>query len=384
MAAGGAPWGWPEREAVTVTSMGYSCAPPGAPLPSTRPAHGPARESGVRDGALPILSPRPLLAASARALSERVAPRAKRVQRGQTGSDIPATARTANDKTRYSQTLQPGSDEYYAFYLNRRKGERKAQHAHRESTGNGWTHAEENNVVKPWLHEKELRRKNAQGIQQRQKDADKRLLEVLQGKARARDREEAKGLMMDLHRWIARMTARIENRATSNYLSDISKTMLRRDQLQLRSNIARLLQFTNVLSNGNRPVSHSLLEQLRKFHNEVQQADKVAATSHRGRREGLPPRAQLQDLATGTGPSSTYGKADAARWSGVASDSEALLGWRPVYETDGISVGIRTYRSLKGKIVEDNTGSEVELLLKVRRHYSAPLSRNPCQHSFSQ
>ena len=340
----------------------------------------------MRDGALPILSPRPPPAAAERALSERVAPRAKRVQRGRAGGDIPATARSANDKTRYSQSLQPGSDEYYAFYLNRRKGERQAQHAHRESTGNGWTHAEESNVVKPWLHEKELRRKNAQGIQQRKKDADKQLLDLLQGKARARDREEAKGLMMDLHRWIARMTARIENRATSNYLSDISKKMLRRDQLQLRSNIARLLQFTNVLSNGNRPVSHSLLEQLRKFHSEVQQADKVAAISHRGRREGLPPRAQVHDLGTGTGSSPMYCKVDTARWSGVASNSESLLGWRPVYETDGISVGIRTYRTLKGKLVEDNTGSEVELLFKVRRHCSVLVARsgNPFQHSCAQ
>ena len=58
--------------------------------------------------------------------------------------------------------------------------------------------------------------------------------------------------------------------------------------------------------------------------------------------------------------------ADTARSSGLADDSQSLMDWRPVYETDGISVGIRTYRSPKGKLVEDNTGSEVELLWKVR------------------
>lgn len=309
---------------------------------------------------LPVLSPRS--SASGRALSERALPQAKRVRQGRGGGSVSVTARTANDKTRYSQTLQPGSDEYYKFYLNRRKGERKAQH---ESVGNGWTHAEENDVVRPWLHEKELRRKNAEGLQQRQKDADKQLVQILQGKARARDREEAKALMIDLHRWIARITARIEQRATSNYLSDISKTALRRDQLQLRSSIARLLQFTNVLAKGNRSVNRNLLDQLRKFHSEVKQQDKIAATSHRGRREGLPQHAQLRDLATGRAPASMHARADTARSSGVANDSQPLMDWRPVYETDGISVGIRTYRTPKGKIVEENTVLEAELLWKV-------------------
>jgi hypothetical protein len=310
---------------------------------------------------LPVLSPRS--SESGRALSERAPSHAKRVRQGRVGGCVPVTARTANDKTRYSQTLQPGSDEYYAFYLNRRKGERHAQH---ESAGSGWTHTEEYDVVRPWLHEKELRRKNAQGVQQRQKNADKQLVQILQCKARARDREEAKGLMIDLHRWIARITARIEQRAASNYLSDISKTALRRDQLQLRSNIARLLQFANVLAKGNRSVNHSLLNQLRKFHSEVKQQDKITATGHRGRREGLPQHAQLRDLATGRAPPSMHGRADTARSSGVASDSQPLMDWRPVYETDGISVGIRTYRTPKGKIVEENTVLEADLLWKVR------------------
>lgn len=310
-----------------------------------------------------VVSPRPS-DASGKALSERVRSQVKRSQRERGSGCTPSTSRTATDKTRYSQTLQPGSDEYYAFYLNRRKGERQAQH---ESAGNGWTHTEENNVVRPWLHEKELRRKNAEGVQRKQKDADKQLLQLLQCKARARDREEAKGLMMDLHRWIARMTARIEMRATSAGLSDTNKTALRRDQLQLRNSLARLLQFTNVLAKGN-TVNRSLLDQLRKFHCEVQQQEKVTATYHRGRREGLPPQAQLQDLATQRVPSATYGKAETARSREVASDSYSLMDWRSVYETDGISVGIRTYRSPKDKIVEENAGTEVELLWKVRYH----------------
>lgn len=337
--------------------MGYGRTP-APPAGSIRSAKLP---NTLAQQGLPVLSPRS--SASERALTERAPPRAKRVRKGRLGGCGPVTSRTANDKTRYSQTLQPGSDEYYAFYLNRRKGERQGQH---ESTGNGWTHAEENDVVRPWLHEKEVRRKNAKGAQQRQKDADKQLLQILQCKARARDREEAKGLMIDLHRWIARITARIEQRATLNYLSDISKTALRRDQLQLRSNIARLLQFTNVLSKSNRSVNHSLLEQLRNFHSEVQQQDKIAATSHRGRREGLPQHAQLRDLTTGRAPQSVHCRGDTARSSGVASDGQPLMDWRPVYETDGISVGIRTYRTPKGKIVEENTVLETELLWKVR------------------
>lgn len=273
----------------------------------------------------------------------------------------PATARAASsNNARYSQSLQPGSDEYYAFYLNRRKGKKKAEH---ELATHGWSHAEENNVVQPWLHDKQRRQKNAEGMQRKRVMDDNQLLLDLQQKQRTRDTEEAKGLMMDLHRWIAGMTALIEKRATASYISDVSRTALRRDQLQCRSNVARLLNFTNVLAKG-RVVNHNLLDQLRTFHSEVQQQKRVAATNKRGRREGLAPAARLSELASG---------AVAARSSGACDDGlggESLMDWKPVYEMDGISVGIRTYRSPKGGLIEDNTGREVELLWKVRVTHS--------------
>jgi hypothetical protein len=345
---------------------------PAPPRNPARKAAGPAVAGSVAGGrgvraaaqALPpVLSPRSS-ASGIGSLTDRGAPQVKVARRGRehSGRTRSATARSASDKTRYSQTLQPGSEEYYTFYLNRRKGKKQAQH---ESAGYGWTDTEENSVVQPWLHDKARRRKNAQGVQRRQKDADKQLLLDLQHKARARDREEAKGLMMDLHRWIAGITARIEKRATSSFLSDISKKALRRDQLQLRSNIARLLQFTNVMAKGT-TVNRNLLDQLRKFHGEVNQQKKVAASSQRGRREGLPPQARLSELGTAGAASSIMSSGSASRSSGLVDDSQSLMDWRPVYEMDGISVGIRTYRSPKGKLVEDNTGTEVELLWKVR------------------
>ena len=273
----------------------------------------------------------------------------------------PATARSAsNNNARNSQTLQPGSDEYYAFYLNRRKGKLKAEH---ELATHGWSNAEENNVVQPWLHDKRRRQKNAEGVQRKRVMDDNQLLLDLQQKQRARDTEEAKGLMMDLHRWIAGMTALIEKRATASYISDVSRTALRRDQLQCRSNVARLLNFTNVLAKG-RVVNRNLLEQLRQFHGEVHQQKKVESASKRGRREGLPPSARLSELAS---------VAALARSSGGGEDGlggESLMDWKPVYEMDGISIGIRTYRSPKGTLIEDNTKNEVELLWKVRKAHS--------------
>ena len=146
------------------------------------------------------------------------------------------------DRGRYSQTLQPGTEEFYSFYLQRRKEEKPSE-------SYGWSDADQNSVVRPWLDDKERRRARAQDSERKRADADKKMLLDLKYKSRKRNKEEAKSLMTELHRWIAGMTTRMEQNAGTK-LSERSKFARRRDQMRLRQFVARLLEFTNVLAKG--------------------------------------------------------------------------------------------------------------------------------------
>ena len=146
------------------------------------------------------------------------------------------------DRGRYSQTLQPGTEEFYSFYLQRRKEEKPSE-------SYGWSDADQNSVVRPWLDDKERRRARAQDSERKRADADKKMLLDLKHKSRKRNKEEAKSLMTELHRWIAGMTTRMEQNAGTK-LNERSKFARRRDQMRLRQFVARLLEFTNVLAKG--------------------------------------------------------------------------------------------------------------------------------------
>jgi|EP01047_Picozoa_sp_COSAG01_P070457 hypothetical protein len=42
------------------------------------------------------------------------------------------------------------------------------------------------------------------------------------------------------------------------------------------------------------------------------------------------------------------------------------MAWKPLYEMEGISIGVRTFRRPKDKLVEADTHASVEMLVKAK------------------
>jgi hypothetical protein len=110
--------------------------------------------------------------------------------------DSTAPAIAADNSSRDSQTLMPGTDEYYEFFLERRKRACKESHERCLS----WTSLEERTIVRPWLSGKDRRRRCTRGARQRRKDGDLQMVQQLQLKAQERGRAEARDLMLELVR----------------------------------------------------------------------------------------------------------------------------------------------------------------------------------------